>query len=77
MTKKLSEVHKELQCMRKDVLSKVEKSIGKLLMMALENEIEKQLPRVAFLTTKSHNSKIEKLLRWVPQLLGEEFVRIQ
>ena len=73
VTKKLGEMHKELQCMRNDVMSKVEK----LLEMALENEAENQLPRVALLTTKFPESTFEALLRWVPRNLGGEILRIQ
>ena len=78
MTKKLDEMHEEIKCMRNGVMNNVQKSIGKLLKMALENEAEKQLPRVALLTTKYSDSTIERLLTWVPKvLLGGEFVRIQ
>ena len=77
MANRLDEIHKELQCMRKDVISKLDKSIGKLLKMALENEVEKQLPRVALLTSKLPESIFEKLLTRVSRVSGVEIVRIQ
>ena len=77
MIKELHEMHKELQDMRNDVIGKIENSISKLLKMALENEAEKQLPRVALLTTKFPESTFEELLRWVPRILGGKFLRIQ
>ena len=76
MTKTLKEIHKELQCMKKDVIIKVEKSVSKLLEMVLENEAEKQLPRVAFLMFKFRNSTFQRLVRFVAQLLEGEFVTI-
>ena len=77
MTKMVDEMHKELQILRKDVMSNIEKSISKLLKMALENEVEKQLPCVALLTTNSSASTIEQLLTHWPRLLGGKMVRIQ
>ena len=71
-------MHKELQDMRNDFISKIENSISKLLKMAqIENEVGKQLPRVALLTANYRKSTIEALLTWVPHLLGDKFVRIQ
>ena len=76
-TKKLEEIHKELQCMREDAISKIEKSINKLLEMAPEKEVDKQLPCVAFLMFRFRNSTIGRLLRFVPQLSKGEFLTIQ
>ena len=76
MTKTLKEIHKELQCMKKDVIIKVEKSVSKLLEMVLENEAEKQLPCVAFLMFGFRKSTFPRLVRFVAQLLEGEFVTI-
>ena len=77
MIKELGEMHKELQDMRNGVIGKIDNSISKLLKMALENEAEKQLPRVALLTIKSPESTFEELLTWVRRKLGGEIIRIQ
>ena len=77
MIKEVREMHKELQDMRNDVIGKIDNSISKLLKMALENEVEKQLPRVALLTIKFPESTFEELLRWVPRTLGGQIIRIQ
>mgnify|MGYP000615555042 CR=1 FL=1 len=78
MIKELREMHKELQDMRNDFIGKIENSISKLLKMAqTENDVEKQLPRVALLTANYRKSTIEALLTWVPRHLGDKFVRIQ
>ena len=74
---KMDQMTKELQCMRKDSINKVEKSVSMLMKIALRNEAENQLPRVALLTTKFPESTFEALLRWVPRNLGGEILRIQ
>ena len=76
MSNKLEEIHKDLKCMREDVINKVEKTVSKLLEMALDNEAEKQLPRVAFLMFKFRNSTFQRLMEFVAELLDGEFVTI-
>ena len=73
---KMDQMTKELQCMRKDSINKVEKSVSMLMKIALRNEAENQLPRVALLT-KFCPSKLEKILTKVPRVLGHKFVKIQ
>ena len=73
VSKKLGEIHIELQCTRNEIMIKVEN----ILKMVLENEAENQLPRIALLTTKFPESTFDKLLRWVPRTLGGQIIRIQ
>ena len=77
INEKLGEIHENFQCVRKDVMTKIKKSLGKLLKLPMENEDEKQLPRVAILTTKFLESTFEELLRWVPRTMGGKIIRIQ
>ena len=67
-------IHQELQYLRKDVLTKVEKSIGNLLKIAMNNEAEKQLPRVVILTIDGHDKNVA---RRMTSLLGALSVKIQ
>ena len=45
--------------------------------MALDSEAEKQLPRVSFLMFKYGNSTLQRLLRFMAQLLEGDFVTIR
>ena len=76
MSNKLEEIHKDLKCMRENVINKVEKTVSKLLEMALDNEAEKQLPRVAFLMFKFRNSTLQRLRTFVAKLFEGDFVKI-
>ena len=70
---KMNAMHQELQSMREDVITKVEKSISKLLKLAMENKAEKQLPCIAIITTKGHEKNVVNL---VTSLLGALSVQI-
>ena len=59
--KKLDEIHSELKGMREDVVRKVEKAVDKLLKFVVESEAEKQLPRLAILTSDGVNN-VRKLV---------------
>ena len=74
LLEKMDTIHQELQYLRKDVLSKVEKSIGNLLKIAMNNEAEKQLPRVVILTIDGHDKNVA---RRMTSLLGALSVKIQ
>ena len=74
LLEKMDTIHQELQYLRKDVLTKVEKSIGNLLKIAMNNEAEKQLPRVVILTIDGHDKNVA---RRMTSLLGALSVKIQ
>ena len=59
--KKLDEIHNELKGMREDVMRKVEKVVDKLLKFVVEFEAEKQLPRLAILSSDGVNN-VRKLV---------------
>ena len=59
--KKLDEIHNELKGMREDVMRKVEIAVDKLLKFVVESEAEKQLPRLAILTSDGVNN-VRKLV---------------
>ena len=66
------ELHQEFQCLRKDVITNIEKSLGKLLRLAMENEAEKQLPQVAILTTIDDKN----IKKFVTSMLGISLAEI-
>ena len=75
--KKLDEIQSELKGMREDVVSKVGKAVDKLLKFVVESEAEKQLPRLAILTTTSDG--VNKIRKQVTKLSGGHisFVRVE
>ena len=66
------ELHEDFQCLRKDVITNIEKSLGKLLRLAMENEQAKQLPQVAILTTIDDKN----IKKFVTSMLGISLVEI-
>ena len=62
--------------MKKDTINKVEKYVSMLMKIALQNEAQNQLPRVALLMTKSPTSTVEKILEWVPQIEMNNFLPV-
>ena len=73
MTKNVDRIYKELKSMREDVVCKVEKALGKLLKLAMENEVQNQLPRVVVLT----NDGVNKIRKLVTSLSGNNVLSVR
>ena len=51
-------------------MPKVEKSIGKVLKLDMDNEVEKQLPCVIILTTDGHGKNVGRLVNLLFKVLS-------